>query len=133
MELYQPFIRGYLGGRGISDTDAADVNAFNRLLKPGGGFNRPAAESGIHDPTNDATSTLQWLLRAGSIRPSSARSDFAAAWDLAQVPVRWRIGDSPRSVTRNRIDVGRPWLRTGFRKPSESLVRHVMRPLDRIE
>ena len=81
----------------------------------------------------DATSTLQWLLRAGSTRPAGARSDFAAAWDLAQVPVRWRIGDSPRSVTRNRIEVGIPWLRTEFRKPSESLARHVMRPLDRIE
>jgi len=81
----------------------------------------------------DATSTLQWLLCAGSTRPSGARSDFAAAWDLAQVPVRWRIGDSLRSVTHNRIDVAHPRLRTDFRKPSEPLVRHAMRPLDRIE
>ena len=82
---------------------------------------------------SDATSTLQWLLRAGSARSAGARSDFAAAWDLAQVPVRWRIGDSPRSVTHNRIEVGIPWLRPEFRTPSEPLARHVMRPLDRIE
>jgi c(7)-type cytochrome triheme protein len=38
---------------------SAEVNAFNRLLRPLGNINRPAAESGIHDPTNDATLTLQ--------------------------------------------------------------------------
>jgi hypothetical protein len=81
----------------------------------------------------DATSALQWLLRAGSSRSPGARDAFAAAWDLAQVPVRWRIGDSPRSVTRNRIDVASPWLRAGFRKLSEPLAPHVMRPLHGIE
>jgi c(7)-type cytochrome triheme protein len=35
------------------------VNAFNRLLKPIARFNRPAVESGIHDPTNDMTLQLQ--------------------------------------------------------------------------
>jgi hypothetical protein len=38
---------------------AAEVNAFNRLLKPLGRFNRPAVESGIHDPANDMTLQLQ--------------------------------------------------------------------------
>jgi c(7)-type cytochrome triheme protein len=38
---------------------SAEVNAFNRLLRPSGRINRPAAESGIHDPTNDATNQLQ--------------------------------------------------------------------------
>ncbi|OYU75220.1 MAG: cytochrome C, partial [Burkholderiales bacterium PBB5] len=37
----------------------AEVNAFNRLLKPLGRVNRPAVESGIHDPTNDMTLQLQ--------------------------------------------------------------------------
>jgi c(7)-type cytochrome triheme protein len=38
---------------------SAEVNAFNRLLRPAGSIHRPAAESGIHDATNDATLTLQ--------------------------------------------------------------------------
>lgn len=40
-------------------TGDADVNAFNRLLKPAGRANRPATESGIHDPGNDMTLQLQ--------------------------------------------------------------------------
>jgi c(7)-type cytochrome triheme protein len=38
---------------------AAEVNAFNRLLKPLGRINRPAVDSGIHDPANDMTLQLQ--------------------------------------------------------------------------
>jgi c(7)-type cytochrome triheme protein len=38
---------------------AAEVNTFNRLLRPMGRFNRPAVESGIHDPANDMTLELQ--------------------------------------------------------------------------
>ncbi len=38
---------------------AAEVNTFNRLLRPMGRFNRPAPESGIHDPENDMTLQLQ--------------------------------------------------------------------------
>ncbi|MFO1327736.1 MAG: c(7)-type cytochrome triheme domain-containing protein [Rubrivivax sp.] len=37
----------------------AEVNAFNRLLRPTARFNRPAMESGIHDPGNDMTAQLQ--------------------------------------------------------------------------
>lgn len=36
-----------------------DVNVFNRLLRPSGRANRPAVDSGIHDPTNDMTLELQ--------------------------------------------------------------------------
>jgi c(7)-type cytochrome triheme protein len=42
-----------------SAPSSADVNAFNRLLKPLGGVNRAAVESGIHDPANDMTIELQ--------------------------------------------------------------------------
>jgi len=81
----------------------------------------------------DAASTLQWLLRAGKALPTPARRRFGVAWDAAEVPVRWRLGASSRSVTLNRIDVPGPALRSGFRRLHGSLIAHVMKPLDRIE
>ncbi len=81
----------------------------------------------------DAASTLQWLLKAGDALPAAERSGFAAAWDQAEVPVRWRLNGSPRSVTLNRIDVRAPVLRTAFRRLSDPLARHAMAPLDAIE
>lgn len=80
----------------------------------------------------DAASTLQWLLKAGAASPSGRRS-FAAAWDLAAVPVRWQLRNSERSVTRNRIGLARPVLRTSFRKLGEPVASHVMRPLAGVE
>jgi hypothetical protein len=81
----------------------------------------------------DASSALQWLLRAGASGERADRDRFAADWDLAQVPVRWRVGDSPRSVTRNLIAVTQPRLRTEFRKVAGPLAQHVMRPLAQVE
>ncbi len=81
----------------------------------------------------DAVSTLQWLLRTGAAAAPAHRKAFAAAWDQAEVPVRWKLGESMRSATHNRIERPRPSLRTGFRKLGEPLVRHVERPLERIE
>lgn len=40
-------------------SDAADVNSFNRLLRPPAQRNLPPAKDGIHDPTNDGTHALQ--------------------------------------------------------------------------
>jgi c(7)-type cytochrome triheme protein len=55
----------------------ASVNNFNRLLRPSH-FNRPPAEDGIHDATNDGTVALQPPLTA--------------------------FGDLPRSTAGNRVD-----------------------------
>jgi hypothetical protein len=81
----------------------------------------------------DAASTLLWLLKAGATLPAAERSGFATAWDQAEVPVRWRLHGSARSVTLNRIDVRAPVLRTAFRRLSDPLARHVMAPLEAIE
>ncbi|MGE5160071.1 MAG: hypothetical protein ACM3O5_01060 [Betaproteobacteria bacterium] len=81
----------------------------------------------------DAASTLQWLLKAGDALPAAERARFAAAWDQAEVPVRWRLNASPRSVTLNRIDVRSPVLRSAFRRLAAPLARHAMTPLDAIE
>ncbi|CAD5372310.1 Cytochrome c class I [Rubrivivax sp. A210] len=50
---------------------AAEVNTFNRLLRPMGRFNRPAVESGIHDPENDMTLQLQPPATAFAALPKS--------------------------------------------------------------
>ena len=80
-----------------SESDAADVNAFNRLLKPGGGFNRPAMESGIHDPTNDATPTLQPPARAFAALPKSPAGnhvDWVKALESKRIDPRWDRNDA---------------------------------------
>ena len=84
--------------RGVvsAESDAADVNAFNRLLKPGGGFNRPAMESGIHDPTNDATPTLQPPARAFASLPKSPAGnhvDWVKALETKRIDPRWDRND----------------------------------------
>ena len=87
-----PVSRGAVG----ADADAADVNAFNRLLKPGGGFNRPAAESGIHDPANDATATLQPPARAFASLPKSAAGnhvDWVKSLESKRIDPRWDRND----------------------------------------
>jgi len=79
-----------------SESDAVDVNAFNRLLKPGGGFNRPAMESGIHDPANDATPTLQPPARAFATLPKSPAGnhvDWVKALDAKAIQPRWDRSD----------------------------------------
>jgi c(7)-type cytochrome triheme protein len=79
-----------------AEADAADVNAFNRLLKPGAGFNRPAMESGIHDPTNDATPTLQPPARAFANLPKSPAGnhvDWVKALDTKRIEPRWERND----------------------------------------
>ena len=55
---------------------SAEVNAFNRLLKPSARVNRPAVDSGIHDPANDMTLQLQPPAVAFAELPKS----FAGNW-----------------------------------------------------
>ncbi len=75
---------------------AAEVNAFNRQLKPLGRFNRPAAESGIHDPTNDMTLQLQPPSVAFSTLPKSMAGnhvDWVKALDSKGIAPRWDRND----------------------------------------
>jgi c(7)-type cytochrome triheme protein len=81
---------------GVSTNATAEVNAFNRLLKPAGRFNRPALESGIHDPTNDMTLQLQPPLVAfGPLPHSSAGNhvDWVKALDSKGITPRWDRND----------------------------------------
>jgi c(7)-type cytochrome triheme protein len=74
----------------------AEVNAFNRLLKPVGRFNRPAVESGIHDPANDMTLQLQPPTAAFSALPKSLAGnhvDWVKSLDSKAIAPRWDRND----------------------------------------
>ncbi|HOX66724.1 MAG TPA: c-type cytochrome [Burkholderiaceae bacterium] len=73
-----------------------EVNAFNRLLKPLGKFNRPAVESGIHDPANDMTLQLQPPAAAFAQLPKSMAGnhvDWVKALDGKAIAPRWDRND----------------------------------------
>lgn len=75
---------------------SAEVNAFNRLLKPVGRFNRPAVESGIHDPANDMTLQLQPPSAAFSAMPKSMAGnhvDWVKSLDAKAIAPRWDRND----------------------------------------
>ena len=77
-------------------TSSADVNAFNRLLKPVGKRNLPPTEDGIHDPTNDGTVALQAPLVAyGTLPKSNAgnRIDWVQSIGTKKINPRWDRND----------------------------------------
>jgi c(7)-type cytochrome triheme protein len=71
---------------------SAEINAFNRLLKPLGRINRPAVESGIHDPGNDMTLQLQPPDIAFAPLPKSPAGnhvDWVKALEAKAIAPRW--------------------------------------------
>jgi c(7)-type cytochrome triheme protein len=75
---------------------SAEVNAFNRLLRPVGAFNRPAVESGIHDPSNDMTLQLQPPAQAFTALPHSMAGnhvDWVKALGEKAIAPRWDRND----------------------------------------
>lgn len=79
-----------------SGASAADINSFNRLLKPAGKRNPAPAEDGIHDPTNDGTLALMAPLAAyGSLPKSLAgnRVNWVKAIEEGKINPRWDRND----------------------------------------
>ncbi|MDO8310557.1 MAG: c-type cytochrome [Sideroxyarcus sp.] len=75
-----------------SGASAADINSFNRLLKPVGQRNPPPAEDGIHDPANDGTLALMAPLAAYGPLPKSLagnRINWVKAIDEKKINPRW--------------------------------------------
>jgi c(7)-type cytochrome triheme protein len=75
---------------------SAEVNAFNRLLRPLGRVNRPAPESGIHDPDNDATHQLQAPATAFTTLPKATAGnhvDWVKALGDKSIDPRWDRND----------------------------------------
>jgi c(7)-type cytochrome triheme protein len=79
-----------------SPVPSAEVNAFNRLLKPVGRFNRPAVDSGIHDPANDMTLQLQPPSVAFAAMPKSLTGnhvDWVKSLETKAIAPRWDRND----------------------------------------
>lgn len=80
----------------VPPVGAADVNAFNRLLKPVGKRNLPPMEDGIHDPANDGTAALQPPLTAYTGLPKSNagnRIDWVQSIGTNKINPRWDRND----------------------------------------
>lgn len=74
----------------------ADVNTFNRLLRPAGSHNPPPADDGIHDPANEGTHALQPPLAAYAGLPRSNagnRVNWVGALDQRRIQPRWDKSD----------------------------------------
>ena len=56
--------------------NAADPNAFNRLMKPPSDRNLPPAKDGIHDPESAAANTLQPPMESFSNLPKSNAGNY---------------------------------------------------------
>ena len=77
---------------------------------------------------NRAESDLTWLLR--QTRRSKPLCTLAPdLFDEAEVPVVWRIGDTPAATTNNALDVGRTVYRSNMRKPPKRTKREIATPL----
>jgi len=70
----------------------ADVNSFNRLLRPPSRNNPPPSEDGIHDAANDGTHALQPPRSAYATLPranAGNRVDWVAALAQKRIQPRW--------------------------------------------
>jgi c(7)-type cytochrome triheme protein len=79
-----------------SGASAADINSFNRLLKPVGKRNPPPVEDGIHDPANDGTLALMAPLAAYGPLPKSLagnRINWVKAIEENKINPRWDRND----------------------------------------
>jgi c(7)-type cytochrome triheme protein len=71
---------------------AAEVNAFNRLLRPLGARNAPPTQDGIHDPQYEGTIALQPPLVSFESLPKSTagnRINWVAALNEKKISPRW--------------------------------------------
>ncbi len=112
----------------VEDEASLDVVASRRLAPAA----RESFESGEYG-------TREFVALA---RPATATSDFrwltddpraADAWDAAEVPIAWNLGDSRRSVTRNALAVAVPVVRAGLRRPAGDTVAAIEAPLPAVE
>jgi c(7)-type cytochrome triheme protein len=80
-----------------SGASAADINSFNRLLKPVGKRNPPPTEDGIHDPNLDGTLALMAPLSAYGPLPKSLsgnRVNWVKALDEGKINPRYDRTDA---------------------------------------
>ncbi len=121
-------------------TDPALLDAYVGALSCDG--EREAFESGEYTVRDwlrvarrmDAATDLEWLLKAAAVKSAPAHSQrLADAWDDAEVPLAWRLDDSPWSVTRNALPRVALAVRTGMRRPPSDVAAYVGQPLPGVE
>lgn len=81
----------------VAVQNGADVNSFNRLLKPANKRNLPPAEDGIHDPSNDGTLALLPPLSSFADLPKSFagnRVNWVEAIEKKKINPRWDKSDT---------------------------------------
>ena len=118
----------------IDWADLADASAFDALVgQLVGAVECESYESGDYTTrawiglaSRSGERAAAWLVREASTRTPPR---FSEAWDAAQVPLRWALGDSPRSATHARLRLT-PVLRQSFRRLEQPLAAHVAIPLD---
>jgi c(7)-type cytochrome triheme protein len=85
-----------------SGSAAAEVNAFNRLLRPLGARNAPPTADGIHDPQHEGTIALQPPLASFELLPKSTagnRVNWVAALNERKIAPRWdRVDGKAQAV-----------------------------------
>jgi len=116
--------------------DLADASAFDALVgQLLGTVESESYESGDYTTrgwialaSRPGERAAAWLVREASTRTPPR---FLEAWDAAQVPLRWALGDSPRSATHARLRFA-PVLRRSFRRLEQPLAAHVAVPLDEV-
>lgn len=80
----------------VAAAPGANVNTFNRLMRPAAKRNLPPAEDGIHDPANDGTHSLQPPLAAFDTLPKGNygnRIDWVAALNNKAINPRFDRND----------------------------------------
>ncbi len=89
---------------------AADVNAFNRLLRPPAANNPPPSRDGIHDPQHDGTLALQAPMASFSLLPSGSggnRVNWVAALSQNKIAPRWDKADPKAQGTVMDLNIVR--------------------------
>lgn len=82
--------------------EAADPNAFNRLIVAPTRRNRAPAEDGIHDPANPGTALLQAPARSFQSLPQSGQGNYVnwvAALGGKRIQPRWDARDPKAQAT----------------------------------
>jgi c(7)-type cytochrome triheme protein len=80
----------------VAAAPGANVNTFNRLMRPAAKRNLPPAEDGIHDPANEGTLSLQPPLAAFDTLPKGNygnRIDWVAALNNKAINPRFDRND----------------------------------------
>jgi hypothetical protein len=79
-----------------------------------------------------AGTALAWLL-AQAPKRRAAYERFEQDFDVAEVPLAWRLGNGGGSITRNLLRTRRAWRADGMRRPGADTRAAILRPLEAIE